>query len=500
MIIKPKSKRICAILMLLLLASCKKQSITSKQNNVPITLDSIVYLYSNDNYFKGNILVAKGDSILFESYTGLSNIKTKQQNNSKSVFEIASISKSFTATMVLKLVEEKKLNLNDTLGMFPTLKLDKKYHTITIKQLLNHTSGMIDHDEIEGFFSNIVKHQQSRDDLIRLINRSNLLFNPGTDFRYSNFGYNVLAFLIEDITQKSFDQNLEELIFSPLKIESAYRGFQQKPSELSLPYTHNIFQETTQAEYYDHSVDIGAGGIYSNSKDLLSWSTSFSKQIILSKKSIDTMFAVNEFGWGFGWEKRTIDKDADEPIKYISHGALANGYWGLLSKVDDYTIIILSNHRPNEIILNNVRPIPIRFINENIIKVLKNKKPLQYNKSLARKFSIQIKNNDFQDVRMKMDEASQEFIYNDGEFLVLGYELMEFGQNEKGIDVFNYMLEKTKDKGLALECLGDGYFYYLKDYEKAKSYYSKVLEYHPDNGYVKSQIKTIETKSINNKN
>lgn len=493
MIVKPKSIRICTtiLMLVLLLASCKKRPIASKQNNVFKTLDSIISLYSNDHYFKGNILVAKGDSILFENYTGLSNIKTGKQNNSKSVFEIASMSKSFTATMVLQLVEEKKLNLNDMLGMFPMLKLDKKYHSITIKQLLNHTSGMIDHDEIEGFFSTIVKHQQSRDDLIRLINQSNLLFNPGTDFRYSNFGYNVLAFLIEDITQKSFDQNLEELIFSPLKMKSAYRGFQQKSAELSLPYTHNIFQETTQAEYYDHSVDIGAGGIYSNIKDLLKWSTSFNNQTILSKKSIDTMFAVNEFGWGFGWEKRTIDKDSDKPIEYLSHGALANGYWGLLSKMDGYTIIILSNHRPNEIILNNVRPIPIRFINENIIRVLKNKKPLQYHKSLARKMAVQIKENTFRNAFNKMNEMPKEYVYDDGEFLVLGYELMELGQNEKGIDVFNYMLEKTKDSGLALECLGDGYFYYVKDYEKAKSYYSKVLEYYPDNGYVKSQINII---------
>lgn len=496
MIMKNCLKLIILISLLLACNESSEKSVNTQSSaSVTHSLDKIISEYVDDKYYKGNILVAKGDSIIYTSSSSLANIEKNIQNAKASIFEIASISKSFTATMIMQLIEEGKLSLDDSLTKFESLNLKSEYHPITLVQLLNHTSGIIDHDEVDGFFSKIAVKNQNREEIVALINEASLLFKPGTDFRYSNFGYNLLAYLIEDVTKKTFNQNLSERIFNPLKLNSTYRvnGLPDFNKE-SIPYTYNIFQESNIANPYSHSVDIGAGGIYSNIYDMLKWSKSFNENQLISQKSKELMFKPNEYGWGFGWEKRTLEIDSSTSIDYMSHGALANGYWGLLTKVEDYTVVLLSNHRPNDIILNNIRPIPIRFINENIIRVLFHQDTLPYEKSLARKFSAEILKKDLNEVIPMLNENLDDFSYKESEFMVLGYELLELGQKDKGIGIFNYMMSRTKDFGLVYECLGDAHFYYTKDLEKAKAFYNKALEYNPSNSYLTSQIKNINNE------
>jgi len=303
----------------------------------------------------------------------------------------------------------------------------------------------------------------------------------------------MLALIIEDITGKSFVQNLEERIFKPLQLNSTYRyeglpNFEQE----SVPYQYNIFGESMDAAPYSHSVDIGAGGIYSTLRDLLRWSNSFDNNELISQGSKRKMFLPNSNGWGFGWEQRSVAIDSTTHVDYLSHGALANGYWGLLTKVSDYTIILLSNHRPNDLILNNVRPIPIRLINENIVRIVSKLPVPPYRKSLAHAFSKQIRDGAFEELFPTLNQAQGKYHYKENEFMVLGYELLELGQHNKGIKVFRYMLERTKNLGLVNECLGDAHYYYRKDLQRAKELYVTALTYSSESPYLQSQLDKID--------
>jgi hypothetical protein len=195
--------------------------------------------------------------------------------------------------------------------------------------------------------------------------------------------------------------------------------------------------------------------------------------------------------WGYGWESRTISINDTSQIEYISHGALANGYWGLLTKLDEYTIVILSNFRPADISLNNIRPIPIRYINENIIRILKSYETEEYKKSLAKKIAANIKNKSLNEIIANESQSPDDYAYNDGEFVVLGYELLEQNENDKALGVFDHMLGQSTDKALAHECLGDAYYYYIKDNLKARNHYQLSFQYNNSNDYVKKMINKL---------
>ena len=184
------------------------------QKNYPEQLNSYMQAEFSVNGFNGNVLVAKKGSVIYQKSFGFRNYTSKELLDNNSVFELASVSKQFTAMGILLLKERGSLKLADSLRkFFPEL----PYKNITIQNLLTHTSGLPEYGD-----SLAIKWDHKKiafnNDAINFLSKEKLPvnFNPGEKWEYSNTGYDLLASIIEKVSGLSFREYMQKFIFNPL--------------------------------------------------------------------------------------------------------------------------------------------------------------------------------------------------------------------------------------------------------------------------------------------
>jgi CubicO group peptidase (beta-lactamase class C family) len=184
---------------------------TTAQDSTAEKLDELITAYANTNKFNGSVLVAQRGNILLEKGYGFKNATNKSLNDSNTIFQIASITKQFTSTVVLKLIELNKLSLTD--------KLSKYYKgfpygdSITIEELLNHTSGLRDFTEEDSAINETDERR-----IIPYLKTLKPDFAPGTNWHYSNSGYVVLGYIIQKVSGMSYWEAVRKYIFEPLQM------------------------------------------------------------------------------------------------------------------------------------------------------------------------------------------------------------------------------------------------------------------------------------------
>jgi CubicO group peptidase (beta-lactamase class C family) len=295
--------------------------------------------------FNGGFLVAKGGNIIFEKYRGFVNLDSVEAINSNTALHIASVSKTFTAMAILKLQEQGKLNIDDTLTKyFPNF----NYPGVTIKTLLNHRAGLPNYLHFlkdVAWPDSVLMHNE---DILNLIinKKEKLLRNiekADTKFAYNNTNYALLALIIEKVTGKSYPQFMQKNIFDPIGMKNTfvhYAGDNKKVSKSFDWKGRPILNNNLDAIYGDKN-------IYSTSQDLLKWDRVLSDSVFLSKKSLEMAYIPysNEKpgikNYGLGW-RMNIYEDGK---KITFH----NGWWhgnnaAFIRLVkDDVTIIAMSN-------------------------------------------------------------------------------------------------------------------------------------------------------------
>lgn len=189
------------------------------QRNYPVLIDSFMMAEVSVNHFNGNILVAKKENIIYQKAFGYRNYDTKESLDNNSVFELASISKQFTAMGILLLMEKRKLALSDSLRkFFPQL----PYNNIPIQNLLTHTSGLPSYeDEMEMADKWNPKKIASNNDVINFLAREkpSIHFKPGEKWEYSNTAFVLLTSIIEKVSGQTFKEYMEANIFKPLNMQ-----------------------------------------------------------------------------------------------------------------------------------------------------------------------------------------------------------------------------------------------------------------------------------------
>ncbi|MEO8112698.1 MAG: serine hydrolase domain-containing protein, partial [Ginsengibacter sp.] len=184
-------------------------------------LDTLISAYAKLDKFNGAALVAKGGTILLDKGYGYRNSNDKVLNSEQTIFQLGSITKQFTSAVILKLQEEKKLSVSDKLSKyFPNY---PKGDSITIQQLLTHTSGIFNYTNDENFMANEITKPATREKMMALFQDKPLDFSPGTSWNYSNSGYSLLGYIIEAVTKKSYEQAVRRYIFAPLHM--THSGF-----------------------------------------------------------------------------------------------------------------------------------------------------------------------------------------------------------------------------------------------------------------------------------
>lgn len=228
------------------------------------TADEIAHQYHQQGWFSGTLLLAKNGKVFHTASFGLENVKTKTPNSIVTKFNLGSIVKNFTKVLVLQQIELGQIKLTDTLDKFDLGFPEEVSTTITIEHLLNHRSGFED-----IFIAEYRENQLAFDTLekkLALLKSRPLLFEPGTDHRYSNYGYVVLGAILEKVTESSYEQLLNKNIFERIQLKNTSLKVESFAKGQSVRYTYLYDSSIKEVGVTEHPGP--AGGIESTVEDV----------------------------------------------------------------------------------------------------------------------------------------------------------------------------------------------------------------------------------------
>lgn len=301
------------------------------------TIEHYLKRQNSNGNFNGNILIAKGDSIVYTKSFGLVNRELAIEHTDSSKFLIGSITKPFTAMAILILAEQNKLGLDDRLyKYFPKF---QSAASITISQLLHHTSGIADYKLLTDWQEDSKSDNTTPYTTISKMSNQPLLFSPGESFKYSNVGYILLGLVIEKVSNMPFDSFIQKNILNPLDLK--HTGIIKNESVISLLASgySSTPRETNKSEYINYQQPFSSGNMYSTTYDLWLFTKAVTQSKLLPLDKTNQLFTNGKYysnGWGI--------RDYDGTKAYGHYGGM-NGFVGAITylPVDDYFICILTN-------------------------------------------------------------------------------------------------------------------------------------------------------------
>ena len=307
-------------------------------------IDSLYQNMVTEKKFNGAILIGRGNKVLYSNYTGYADFQTKRKLLKNSRFEIASVSKQFTAVAILMLYEQGKLKLTDSVQQFIP---DFPYQGITIHQLLCHRSGLPEYFKFADDYQQDKNVIIDNDSLLRMLKTftPKILQPPDKKFEYCNTGYVVLASIVERVSGMKFSDFVHTHIFTPLAMtESCFYYYNTYPTELST-VGHKATMKHYQRDYL--SGVLGDKGVFTTVNDLFIWSNALDNGKVLEEQTLKMAFAPKNSeldtcqNYGYGWRI-----SCDTCMRsMIYHGGLWNGNNTLFIKrpCDKTTFIVFSN-------------------------------------------------------------------------------------------------------------------------------------------------------------
>jgi D-alanyl-D-alanine carboxypeptidase len=249
--------------------------------------------------FSGVVLVQHNGKAVFEKAYGLAVSGWGIQNSIKTRFELASLSKQFTGAAILQLAESGKLQLDAPISQYYP-KAPQSWSNISVRQLAHHTSGLPG-DEIEDFGKGIAT-PYSLEELIDTFRDRPLVAKPGEAWAYTNTEYYLLAYVIEQVSGEKYGDYLAAHIFKPAgMIHSGFAGTLSIIPEAAEGYAHDA-GGLRHRDYFDRSLEVGAGGIYSTLGDMALWNEALNSGKLLGAEFQKLMFIPSTpGGYGFGW-------------------------------------------------------------------------------------------------------------------------------------------------------------------------------------------------------
>lgn len=270
---------------------------TYSQNLNLAKLDSLFKSIEISNKFMGSIAISENGKILFSKSIGYSDVETSQKSNKQTKYRIGSITKTFTAVLILKAVEEKRLTLDETIEKyFPKI---KNANNISVRNLLTHRSGIHNFTKDKDYLSYNIKGK-SKVEMIDIISTFESDFEPNSRANYSNSNFVLLSYILEEIYSQSFAKILKNKIVKPLNLHNTYFGSKINTSKNE---ANSYDLDTIWKKQPETNMPIltGAGAIVSNPIDVLKFVEAVFKNKIISKESLNAMEEVrDDYGMGIG--------------------------------------------------------------------------------------------------------------------------------------------------------------------------------------------------------
>ena len=275
------------IVVALLIVGCKEKSFNSSISTLEAFSDSLIQKSVDREEVAGvSVLVhQKGKTLLRKSY-GYASLELSVPLPLNGGFEIGSVTKQFTAAAILKLIQANRLSMDDDFTQY--IKYDAQGRRITIRHLLNHTSGMADYTELEGF-EELMVQKLPKDTVVRITESNPSMFEPGEAMIYNNSAYFILGLIIEKVTGQTYAQYLEETFFKPLGMQNtSYCSTSDIVNNKVYGYRYTP-KGLKQKGYIDHTWPYAAGSLCSTTEDLLIWMTALHKGKVLSENLYQSM-------------------------------------------------------------------------------------------------------------------------------------------------------------------------------------------------------------------
>ena len=314
----------------------------ARLSRLPVTLDSIARRAMYDQSIPGlSVAIVKNGRVVLERGWGTTD-RGRRQASATTVYQIASVSKQFTAAAILRLAERGQLSLDDDVAQYVE-GLPSSYRTISLRQLLNHTAGVPNFTEFFREFRRTLTPAQ----LVDSLSARPLLFAPGTGFHYSNTGYYLLGLVIERVTGQAYGGYLRDQFFAPLGMgDTEYCG-DSRSRPVPSGYVRTRRGDPVHTTPWDPSVLYAAGSLCSTAVDLARWEVALGEGRVLAAASYHEMTtpgaapdASLRMAYGFGMMVDTTDSGP-----YLHHDGAVAGFRSQVAWYPDehLAVVVLMN-------------------------------------------------------------------------------------------------------------------------------------------------------------
>lgn len=320
---------------------------TPPSGNTISRIDEILTLHTEGETFTGAVLVARNGEILLSQGYGWADPENQVANTPQTKYRLGSITKQFTAMAVLILKSRSQLDVQDLICHYLPDCPDS-WQEITIHHLLSHTSGIPNLTEFPDFKTFKAMPSTPEQTIARFKDKP-LDFHPGAKWNYSNSGYVLLGYIIEQVSGQSYEMFLRENIFDPLQMTST--GYDHNDGSLATGYT-GVNSHWDKPEYIDMTLPYAAGGLYSTVEDLYRWDQALYTDQLVSQDSLDLMFTphakmtMSGLGYGYGWFVGQMNRH-----QAVSHGGGIDGFITEIRRyiANEVSVIILSNRQTTNV-------------------------------------------------------------------------------------------------------------------------------------------------------
>ncbi len=477
-------RRISALLTTVaMIAAAAARAATPPEPGAAAAIDALVARYAELGLFSGSVLVARRGEVLVKKGYGLANEEWGVPNRPDTVFRLGSVTKQFTAMLVLQLVDEGKLALDARLSdVLPYYRKDTGSR-ITIHNLLDHTSGIPNYTR-PSFFAESARTRFTVEEFVTKFCSGDLEFDPGSRFAYSNSGYYVLGAIVERVAGKPYAEVLAQRITGPLGLRSTRLDDARPVIERRAAGYERDVRGVRNAPFLDMSAAFSAGALLSTVEDLFLWDQALYGERLLSPKLMKAMFTPGLGNYGYGWGIREVPIGPGMANRTVTaHDGGINGFESLIRRVvdDRILIVLLDNHSGSR----------LRAIYDGIADVLYGRTPPTPKRPIGDALAKTIARGgvaaaveQYRDAKRREPDA---WDFGEPELNLLGYALLGDGKVAEAVAVFELNAEAFPKSGNVYDSLAEALAAAGKRDEAIRNY-ARSLELDPTNRNAVDQL------------
>lgn len=467
--------------------------LNAQADNENQKIDKLVKAFVDIDQFSGSVLVAKKGKVVFSQGYGLANREWNVANAPETKFRLGSLTKQFTAMLVMQLYQEGKIDLGGHISDYLPYYRKDIGTRVTINQLLSHTSGLGDFGSRDDFWE-ICKTEYAPREFVEKYCSGNLEAEPGVRYRYSNSGYYILGAIIESLRSKPYREVLKEKILDVIGMNNS--GMEMRKEVVSEQASGDNLQygKYTKPDYINlYAVIFSAGGMYSTVGDLLKWDRALYTEKLLSYKNLQLMFKPNmeKYAYGIQVNKMKIPGLAFTS-EFSSHNGAINGYRSIILREshEQQVIVVLSNLVPGSTNLD------LSSMSNKIYSVING---LDYEKpkpEIVQAMAKKILNGSIKEgilfYKHEKIQASARFDFNlaEGELNTLGYYLLAQGKKAEALEIFKLNTVEFPQSWNVFDSYAEALEGAGQRSESIKNY-QRSIELNADNVHAKERLKLL---------